>query len=62
MVGEVVGMAASVCKKYNASPKAVYNKYFDDMKALMVKGTGKTGLAPIQNYNLGGTLLEEPKK
>ncbi len=62
MMGEVVGMAASVCKKYNASPKAVYDKYFDDMKALMVKGTGKTGLAPIQNYNLGGTLLEEPKK
>ncbi len=61
MLGEVAGMAASICSKYKVNPREVYEKYFDDMKALMVKGTGKSGLAPIQNYNLGGTLLEEKK-
>lgn len=57
MMGEVVGMAASVCKKYNTLPRGVYDHYFDDLKKLMVKGTGKNNLPPSQDYNLGGTLL-----
>jgi hypothetical protein len=61
MMGEVVGMAASVCTKYSAKPADVYNKYFEDLKALMLKGTGKSDIPAIQNYNLGGTLLEEKK-
>ena len=61
MMGEVVGMAASVCTKYNAKPADVYKKHFEDLKALMIKGTGKPDLPAIQNYNLGGTLLEEKK-
>jgi hypothetical protein len=57
MMGEVVGMAASVCKKHNVLPRAVYDSYLTELKELMRKGTGKTNLHPLQDYNLGGTLL-----
>ncbi|MCE5346911.1 MAG: FAD-dependent oxidoreductase [Bacteroidales bacterium] len=38
MMGEVVGMAASVCKKYNALPRDVYDKYLEDLKKLIADG------------------------
>jgi hypothetical protein len=38
MMGEVIGMAASVCKKNNALPRDVYEKYFSELKSLMEKG------------------------
>jgi hypothetical protein len=56
MMGEVVGMAAAVCKKHDILPRAVYDRYFDELKDLMRKGTGKKDLPGAQNYNLGGSL------
>ncbi len=41
MMGEVVGMAASICKKQNATPRVVYEKHLDELKKLMEAGTGK---------------------
>ncbi len=38
MMGEVIGMAASVCKKNNALPRDVYLKYWNEMKNLMKEG------------------------
>ena len=38
MMGEVVGMAASICKKHDAKPRDVYEKYLDELKELMKKG------------------------
>lgn len=38
MMGEVVGMAASVCKKHDALPRDVYEKYFEELRALMTVG------------------------
>ena len=38
MMGEVVGMAASVCKKQNALPRDVYEKYFPKLQELMTRG------------------------
>jgi hypothetical protein len=38
MMGEVVGMAASVCKKYNILPRQVYLEQLDDLKTLMKTG------------------------
>jgi hypothetical protein len=38
MMGEVVGMAASVCKKYNILPRQVYLEHLDDLKNLMKAG------------------------
>ena len=57
MMGEVVGMAAAVCKQKNTVPRGVYNNYLEDLKILMQKGTGNADLPKIQNYNEGGTLL-----
>jgi pimeloyl-ACP methyl ester carboxylesterase len=41
MMGEVVGMAASLCKKYDTSPRGVYKDYLDELKSLMATGVGK---------------------
>ncbi|MHC4397031.1 MAG: FAD-dependent oxidoreductase [Planctomycetota bacterium] len=42
MMGEVAGMAASLCKKYGTSPRGVYKNHLDELKQLMREGTGKT--------------------
>ncbi len=41
MMGEVVGMAASICRKENAGPRGVYENHLDKLKALMKEGIGK---------------------
>jgi len=38
MMGEVVGMAVSVCKKHEAMPRQVYLEYLNELKDLMKKG------------------------
>jgi len=40
-MGEIVGMAASLCKKYDGDPRDVYTNYLDDLKKLMVEGVGR---------------------
>ncbi|MBE6645834.1 MAG: FAD-dependent oxidoreductase [Ruminococcaceae bacterium] len=37
-LGEVVGMASSVCKKNGCSPREVYTKHLDELKALLNTG------------------------
>ena len=54
MMGEVVGMAASLCNEHKALPRDVYTTHLDALKALMQQGAGKQGLANNQVYNLGG--------
>lgn len=51
MMGEVVGMAASLCKKFQINPRQVYFYHIDDLKDLMLKGVGGFGLPNNQNYN-----------
>jgi len=41
MMGEIVGMAASLCKQHATSPRGVYEKHLDELKALMIRGVGK---------------------
>ena len=48
-LGEVVGMAASVCAKENAEPRDVYTIHFDKLKNLMEQGVR------FQTYHPGGT-------
>lgn len=60
MMGEVVGMALSICKKYGISPRTVYHSHLDELKKLMQEGTGQKGLPNNQQYNEGGTLKEKP--
>lgn len=40
MMGEVVGMAASIAKKYKTTPRGVYKNHLDELKVLMQKGVG----------------------
>ena len=51
MMGEVVGMAASICSKRRVLPRDIYTTYFEDLKALMRKGTGRTDLPYTQFYH-----------
>ena len=61
MLGEVVGMAASLCKKHDALPRGVYRRHLDELKALMKEGVGQKGLPNNQRYNEGGTLSKPPE-
>ena len=54
MMGEVVGLAASLCDEHDVLPRGVYTSHLEELKALMEKGAGKQGLKNNQLYNLGG--------
>ena len=60
MMGEVVGMAASICKKRGCDPRGVYEKHLDELKALMTKGVGLGRPQPPQNYNCGACKFRKP--
>ena len=60
MMGEVVGMAASICKKHGCDPRGVYEKHLDELKALMTKGVGLGQPQPPQDYNCGGCKFRKP--
>ena len=53
MMGEVVGMAASICKTYDTDPRGVYAEYLAQFQAVMKKGIGK--LPPIPASPAGDT-------
>ncbi|MBI4979316.1 MAG: FAD-dependent oxidoreductase [Spirochaetes bacterium] len=38
ILGEVIGMAASICAQEHADPRDIYGKHFDKLKAMMEKG------------------------
>ena len=60
MMGEVVGMAAKLCKEHNVLPRKVYQYHLPALKALMEEGVGKKGLPNNQRYNMGGTRSKRP--
>ncbi|RIH64454.1 FAD-dependent oxidoreductase [Mariniphaga sediminis] len=41
MMGEVVGMAASLAKKHGTNPRGVYQNHLNELKSLMQKGVGR---------------------
>ncbi len=41
MMGELVGMAASLCKKHNTDPRGVYQEHLGKLKRLAIRGVGK---------------------
>lgn len=63
MMGEVVGIAASLCKKYRASPREVYQHHLEELKTYMQKGMGKDGneLPDNQRFNEANKLLPVPR-
>ncbi|MDR3269698.1 MAG: FAD-dependent oxidoreductase [Tannerella sp.] len=61
MMGEVVGMAASLCKRFGEAPRGIYRRHLEELKALMKEGVGGKGLPNNQKYNEGGTLSKPPE-
>ena len=53
MMGEVVGMAASICHKNACQPREVYTTHLEQLKELMSEGCGKKGLKNNQKFNVG---------
>ena len=52
MAGEVVGLAAAVCYRNGATPRAVYQYYLSDLQDLMRKGAAREGNLPDnQRFN-----------
>ena len=52
MMGEVVGMAASLCKRHGCDPRQIYAEHLDELKALMKKGVGDGKPHAPQLYNI----------
>ena len=51
MMGEVVGLAASVCVGKKLLPRDIYTTHFADLVALMKKGAGRTDVPYTQFYH-----------
>ena len=51
--GEIVGMAASVCKEFDTNPRGVYKKHLADLQKRMRKGVGKVDGSTIPYLNQG---------
>jgi hypothetical protein len=52
-MGEIVGMAASLAKKHDADPRAVYRDHLDELKELMRRGVGRPALPPPKLQDVG---------
>ncbi|UCE48000.1 MAG: FAD-dependent oxidoreductase, partial [Phycisphaerales bacterium] len=50
MMGEVVGMAASLCKKHNTNPRGVYQHHLAELKELAKRGVDKPGVADDEAF------------
>jgi len=51
--GEIVGMAASVCKAFDTTPRGVYEKHLADLQKRMREGVGKVDGSTIPYLNQG---------
>ena len=60
MMGEVVGMAASICRRNGCSPRGVYESHLDELKAMMKEGAGRREGLNDQDFNLPNRLLDAP--
>jgi len=60
MMGEVVGMAAALCKKHGSLPRDVYRLYLPELKDLMKEGVGRKDLPNNQRFNEPNENLSVP--
>ena len=52
MMGEVVGMAATICRRRKALPRDIYYTHLEELKSMMRKGVGRTDVPYTQIYTL----------
>jgi len=59
--GEIVGMAASVCKEFDTNPRGVYKKHMADLRKRMREGVGKAdgSTIPYKNQGENGCSLRQ---
>lgn len=63
MMGEVVGMAADLCRRHKATPRQIYWYHLPELKELMEKGAALDAELPdSQHFNEGGHLLKPKVK
>ena len=61
MMGEVVGLAASICHDHGCLPRGVYESHLDELKAMMKEGAGKRDAnLSDQHFNEQNRLLTAP--
>jgi hypothetical protein len=62
MMGELVGMAASLCKQYNTTPRGVYENHLSRLKMIAKRGVGKIAEVDDKDFDLAaenGKLANE---
>jgi hypothetical protein len=42
MMGEVLGMATSLCRRHGVDPRQVYAQHLDELKSLLARGVGRS--------------------
>ena len=52
-MGEVVGMAVSLCAKHQVNPRDIYDRYLNELQALMRRGVGRNPQAVPAYENQG---------
>ncbi len=62
MMGEVVGMACSLCAGEGIDPRDIYPERFDRLKELMNRGTGNPNRPYTQIYTLIDTTAERSEE
>jgi len=55
--GEIVGMAASLCKAFDTNPRGVYEKHLADLQERMRRGVGKVDGSTVPYLNQGERSL-----
>jgi hypothetical protein len=60
-MGEVIGMAASLCAKHDTAPRAIHDRHFGELQDLMRRGTGKVDGRTIP-YDNGGRKAQRTVK
>lgn len=61
-MGEVIGMAASVCKKHDANPRDVYVNYLSEFQDVLRKGAGKKHADPYYENSAEPELAAQKRK
>lgn len=63
MMGEVVGMAAGLCKRHATTPRGVYQHHLPELCAMMREGAGRPAdeIPDNQNFNRANHLLDAPR-
>ncbi len=53
MMGEVVGMAAALCKRHGCNPRDVYSRHLGELQELMAQGVPDAGLLGADDRPVG---------